>query len=219
MIFFKLKINKKYCYLFLITFLFFSFNNKYCYSKTIKEKSIKIASEFLMRDDIEGFREKIYFCSAGYKTIGFGTRIFNENIKKITKEKAKKLLILELKKIYDRIYNEVFYKITINNEVFNVRFIDYLDEYQIASLLSMCYNLGFNGVFGYYKLENKKIEISLGFEILYYIINKQKFGIDNSQYLKNVFLSFSKVNGEENNGLKKRREKEFDLFFKKKLDN
>ena len=81
----------------------------------------------------EGFKDKVYKCPAGSKTIGHGHRLLPyENYKSITKIEAENLLIKDLSVIKSQLQH------TLKEEdIYNK-----LKGYQKDAILSLCYNWG-----------------------------------------------------------------------------
>lgn len=79
--------------------------------------------------DLEGLRLQLYYCSAGKTTIGYGHQVLpGEDFSAgITKEKAKELLKVDLKKAENAVNR--FVKIKLNQNQFD-------------SLVSFCFNVG-----------------------------------------------------------------------------
>lgn len=92
----------------------------------------------------EGFREKPYYCSEGYPTIGIGTKIG-------TKNAPLEYFVLEVDRqvAWVLLEKEVSYLMRIleKNEVYNS-----LNSDRKTILLSMAYQLGINGLFGFKKM-------------------------------------------------------------------
>lgn len=113
------------------------------------QRTIDVATEFLMEN--EGFREMVYVCPGGKKTIGYGdTQIFKENanIKTITKYHAELRLNSMIIDIYNRLTTEFKYR--------------YSPE-QTAAIISLIYRVGFGAVyrsvlFQYLLTSNSSIE-------------------------------------------------------------
>jgi lysozyme len=76
----------------------------------------------------EGFRDKPYFCSEGYKTIGYGT---NLETRGLTEQEAEMLLLNDLAKI--------------DSYLEKTGLLNGLNEARQAVLFNMCYQLGING--------------------------------------------------------------------------
>ena len=81
----------------------------------------------------EGFKDKVYKCPAGSKTIGHGHRLLPyENYKSITKIEAKNLLIKDLSVIESQLQH------TLKEEdIYNK-----LKDCRKDAILSLCYNWG-----------------------------------------------------------------------------
>lgn len=92
----------------------------------------------------EGYREKAYFCSEGYPTIGIGTKLGPKNAPLsnytmvVTEHAAKALLDDEVKKI--------------RNELVKRRWYIELDKDRQTIIKSMCYQMGVSGVFKFKKM-------------------------------------------------------------------
>jgi lysozyme len=61
------------------------YKSKYPYSKVLEEVIQDIKSK-------EGFVDTMYICPAGYKTIGYGHRVFNDTLRKVNETQAEILL-------------------------------------------------------------------------------------------------------------------------------
>ena len=78
--------------------------------------------------NFEGFSPRIYFCPAGYKTIGYGHKLLaGENFELISKIKAEELLIKDL--------------IIAENAVHRLVY-EGLNDNQFSALVSFVFNLG-----------------------------------------------------------------------------
>ncbi len=76
----------------------------------------------------EGFEPEVYFDAVGYKTIGYGTRVYgNVKITSVTKQEAEQLLVAECIKIEKTINPHIKIKLLQN---------------QLDAILSFCYNVG-----------------------------------------------------------------------------
>lgn len=95
----------------------------------------------ILRAD-EGYREKPYYCSEGYPTIGYGLRIWNkgEPLPKISMspEDAEKQLTMRCEELGVQLVRHHVYR--------------NLDVVRRATLLSMAYQLGISGLFGFKKM-------------------------------------------------------------------
>lgn len=92
------------------------------YERERKSKVLDIAFEYISK--YESFRPESYYCSAGVKTIGYGTTKYKGDY--ISEGYAKKLVYNKSSKIYDEL----------------LKIIDvYQTEQQLASLISLCYNI------------------------------------------------------------------------------
>ena len=100
------------------------------FKKFLKEQELLkdqriIDKSFIYIADFEAFRAESYYCPAGVKTIGYGTIKYTKG-DKITKEEAEKLVRSESLKIYKSLKKSL--KV-------------YQTEEQVASLISLCYNI------------------------------------------------------------------------------
>lgn len=92
----------------------------------------------------EGYREKAYFCSEGYPTIGIGTKLgpkgapLSNYTMVVTEHAAKALLDDEVKKI--------------RNELVKLRWYIELDSDRQTIIKSMCYQMGVSGVLKFKKM-------------------------------------------------------------------
>jgi lysozyme len=131
----------------------------------------------------EKFMDKTYLCSAGKKTIGYGTRLdYHPEIKKnvcITEPKATELLKTDLNKMVTPV---------IKNNV-KVK----LKQNQIDALYSLIYNIGMD------KFVNSN---------LLKMLNKGKF-----KKMKKDWQEFQMADGRVLKGLVRRRQEELALFF------
>lgn len=131
----------------------------------------------------EKFVDKTYLCSAGKKTIGYGTRLdYHPEIKKnvcITEPKATELLKTDLNKMVTPV---------IKNNV-KVK----LKQNQLDALYSLIYNIGMD------KFVNSN---------LLKMLNRGKF-----IKMKKDWQEFQMADGKVLNGLVRRRQEELALFF------
>lgn len=92
----------------------------------------------------EGYREKAYYCSEGYPTIGIGTKLGPKGVPLssytmvVTERAAKALLDDDVKKIRQELVKRNWY---IN-----------LDGPRQTIIKSMCYQMGVTGVFKFKKM-------------------------------------------------------------------
>ena len=92
----------------------------------------------------EGYREKAYYCSEMFPTIGIGTKLGPKNAPLsnytmvVTEHAAKALLDDEVKKI--------------RNELVNRRWYVELDSDRQTIIKSMCYQMGVSGVLKFKKM-------------------------------------------------------------------
>ena len=91
------------------------------------ELKYKLAIELI--EHFEGFSAVPYTCAAGVKTVGFG-RTHNIKPNEVTTKARERQWIL--RELYDI------------NEVINKSVWPYMDQHEMASLLSFCYNIGDN---------------------------------------------------------------------------
>jgi len=131
----------------------------------------------------EKFVDKTYLCSAGKKTIGYGTRLdYHPEIKKnvcITEPKAVELLKKDLDKLVTPVIKD------------NVKIR--LKQNQIDALYSLIYNIGMDNFVGSQVLE---------------FLNKKEF-----KNMKREWKEFQMADGKVLKGLTRRRLEELDLFF------
>ena len=131
----------------------------------------------------ESFQGKTYLCSAGKKTIGYGTRLdYHPEIKRgmcITEPKATELL----KKDLDTLVTPV-----IKNNI-KVK----LKQNQIDALYSLIHNIGVNNF-----VESNVLKL----------LNNSKLN-----KIKKDWLEFQLADGKVSRGLRRRREEELNLFF------
>jgi lysozyme len=131
----------------------------------------------------ESFRGKTYLCSAGKKTIGYGTRLdYHPEIKKgmcITEPKATELL----KKDLDTLVTQVIKQ--------NVKIK--LKQNQIDALYSLIHNIGVTNF-----VESNVLKL----------LNTGKLNT-----IKKDWLEFQLADGKVSRGLRRRREEELNLFF------
>ena len=135
----------------------------------------------------ESFQDKAYLCSAGKKTIGYGTRLdYHPEIKKnvcITEPKATELL----KKDLDTLVTPVIKK--------NVKVK--LKQNQIDALYSLIHNIGVNNFINSNVLK---------------LINMRRF-----TKMKKDWQEFQMGGGKVLPGLQRRRQEELALFFSKSV--
>jgi lysozyme len=131
----------------------------------------------------EKFVDKTYLCSAGKKTIGYGTRLdYHPEIKKnvcITEPKATELLKTDLNKMVTPV---------IKNNV-KVK----LKQNQLDALYSLIYNIGMDNFVSSNLLK---------------MLNKGKF-----KKMKKDWQEFQMADGKVLGGLVRRRQEELALFF------
>lgn len=89
-----------------------------------RKRSIIFDKAFELVSKYESFSPTSYYCSAGVKTIGYGTTKYSEG--SISEKDARKLVYEEFNIIYKSLKKEL--KV-------------YQTENQIASLISLCYNI------------------------------------------------------------------------------
>jgi lysozyme len=135
----------------------------------------------------ESFQDKAYLCSAGKKTIGYGTRLdYHPEIKKgvcITEPKATELLRKDL----DTLVTPVIKK--------NIKVK--LKQNQIDALYSLIHNIGVNNFVNSNVLK---------------LINKRRF-----TKMKKDWQEFQMGGGQVLPGLQRRRQEELALFFSKSI--
>jgi lysozyme len=131
----------------------------------------------------EKFMDKTYLCSAGKKTIGYGTRLdYHPEIKKdvcITEPKATELLKKDLDKLVTPVIKD------------NVKIK--LKQNQIDALYSLIYNIGMDNF-----IESNLLKM----------LNKKKF-----KNMKKDWQEFQMADGKVLKGLVRRRQEELSLFF------
>ena len=131
----------------------------------------------------EKFMDKTYLCSAGKKTIGYGTRLdYHPEIKKdvcITEPKATELLKSDLNKMVTPVIKD------------NVKVK--LKQNQLDALYSLIYNIGMDNFIGSNLLK---------------MLNKGKF-----KRMKKDWQEFQMADGRVLPGLVRRRKEELMLFF------
>jgi len=131
----------------------------------------------------EKFVDKTYLCSAGKKTIGYGTRLdYHPEIKKnvcITEPKATELLKTDLNKMVTPVIK--------NNVKVNLK------QNQLDALYSLIYNIGMD------KFVNSN---------LLKMLNSGKF-----KKMKKDWQEFQMADGRVLKGLVRRRQEELALFF------
>jgi lysozyme len=131
----------------------------------------------------EKFVDKTYLCSAGKKTIGYGTRLdYHPEIKKnicITEPKAIELLKTDLDKLVTPVIKD---NVTIK-----------LKQNQIDALYSLIYNIGMDNFVNSNLLK---------------MLNNKKFN-----NMKKDWQEFQIADGRVLKGLVKRRQEELSLFF------
>ena len=90
--------------------------------RELNENSLSLIKKF------EGFRDKVYICPAGHKTIGYGHLIrFNEKLEQIDEIQASNLLEEDLNTSKLAVFRNI--KIELNDNEF-------------GALVSFCFNLG-----------------------------------------------------------------------------
>lgn len=146
------------------------------------EKEIITRACALLKE-FEGFRSKIYYCSAGVKTIGYGFCMPEApSDKTMTKEEAEIILQNKVTLLAQKLAKHCPALI-----LFQMPAICY------AVLLSFIYNVGFNAF--YQSTLLKKILL-----------------LDTAPNIKEQFLRWNKAGGKVIKGLQNRREKESELF-------
>lgn len=81
----------------------------------------------------ESFKENIYLCPAGFKTIGYGHVIKkDENFTSITIEQAEELLLKDVQRIINFLHKNIDFQIS---------------KKQFNALISFCYNIGTGAFF------------------------------------------------------------------------
>ncbi len=131
----------------------------------------------------EKFMDKTYLCSAGKKTIGYGTRLdYHPEIKKdvcITEPKATELLKTDLNRLVTPVIKD------------NVKVK--LKQNQLDALYSLIYNIGMDNFVSSNLLK---------------MLNKGKF-----KKMKKDWQEFQMADGKVLKGLVRRRQEELALFF------
>jgi len=143
---------------------------------TISDKGIELIKEF------EAFKSEPYLCPAKVPTIGYGTTRYPNGSKvqlsdpSITEEKAVEYLKHDLHQ----------FELAVDAMA-----VDTINQNQFDSLVSMCYNIGANG------LKNSTLlkRVNLG-----------------EGDIKEAFLMWNKAGGKVVKGLTNRRLKEYELF-------
>lgn len=141
----------------------------------------------------EGLKLKAYLCPAGYWTIGWGSRFYeNGNPVKegdiISKERAEQLFNNTVKYFHDEIVNKLL-KIKLN-------------ENQLSALISFAFNVGLD-------IDADFIAEGLGDSTLLKKVNANP----NDPTIKLEFMKWNKSNGKVLNGLIARRYEEATLYF------
>ena len=131
----------------------------------------------------EKFMDKTYLCSAGKKTIGYGTRLdYHPEIKKdmcITEPKATELLKTDLNRMVTPVIKD---NVKVN-----------LKQNQLDALYSLIYNIGMDNFVSSNLLK---------------MLNKGKF-----KKMKKDWQEFQMADGRVLKGLVRRRQEELALFF------
>ena len=149
-----------------------------------KEKTaFLMAIEVIM--DMEGFRDNIYHCPGGYKTIGYGHLVKEGESFSVplSKQEGLKLLENDLREVVKQVK-----KVITNSNIYNK-----LTDYQLTALYDFVYNIGANN---FYKST---------------LLKKLNAG-EPDAIVAEEFMKWVWSNGKKLNGLIMRRAGEKELF-------
>jgi len=148
-----------------------------------EEMAFLMALEVIM--EFEGFRDHIYYCPGGYKTIGYGHRVKEGESFSVplSKQEGLKLLKNDLKEIVNQVKNAI-----TNKSVYNR-----LTDYQLTALYDFVYNVG---------IDNFKKST---------LLKKLNAG-EPAVVVADEFMKWVWSNGKKLNGLIMRRAGEKELF-------
>ena len=141
----------------------------------------------------EGLSLKAYLCPAGYWTIGWGSRFYEDGspVKEgdiITKDRAELLFKNTIKYFHDEIVNKLL-KVKVNED-------------QLSALVSFAFNVGLD-------IDEDFIAEGLGDSTLLKKVNNNP----NDPSIEKEFLKWTKSRGKVMRGLVLRRQEEANLYF------